>query len=162
MSIGGFMDSASTATDSRIAATDQARVIKGNVGQSVESGAVGVATGGTLLGSGAKQTTIKNTGKGTVTVQSMDPEVAQQAMDQISGMAGLFSQQLSDVVTQANNQALASAAAQAQQTQADQAALAKLVSDQQPAGTALETKTVLYIALGVLALVAVIFYIWRK
>jgi hypothetical protein len=184
MSIGGFMDSTSTASDSRIAATDQARVFRGGVGQNVESGAVGVSGNSTLLGAGSTQLTIKNKGGGSVTVQNMDPQVAQEAMDQISGLAGQFGQNLNDFMTKANNNALALASLNAQSLQTSQDSLLSnqnqqdaqqqtnfqsildkmtgLISNQQPAGTVDQNRTMLYALLAVLTLVGVVFYYFRK
>jgi hypothetical protein len=185
MGFGDFMTSTSQATDSRIAATDQARVTKGNVGQSVETGAVGVSGGGTLLGAGAKQTTVKvAAGKNSnVVVQDMNAAVAQEAMNRISGLAGAFGQSLEDFMTSANANALELAAvnaeslrttqdsllaSQAQQEAEQQKGLsgildkfAALVGDQAPSGDAQKNKIVLYVVLAVLALVGAIFY-FRK
>jgi hypothetical protein len=179
----GFFDSTSSATDNRQAATDQGMIFGRNVGQYTAAGAVGQTGGSTLLGAGATQTTIKGT-KGNVTVQNMDPAVAQAAMDQISGLAGQFGQNLSDFMTQSNNNALQLAAlnSQALQTTTDsviagqsqqeagqqstfQSILDKmtgLISNQQPAGTVQTNNTVLYMALAVLALVGAFFYFRSK
>jgi hypothetical protein len=184
--MGSFfgMDSTSSATDNRIAATDQAQVYKGNVGQNVASGAVGLSGGSTLLGAGSQQTVtnVKGT-KGNVIVQSMDPEVAQEAMDKISGLAGQFGTSLADFMTQSNNNSLLLAATNAQALQTSQDSLLAnqnqqessqqttfqsildkmtgLISNQQPAGTVQTNNTVLYVMLGLLALVGAIFY-FRK
>ena len=80
MGFGDFMTSSSSATDARIAATDQARVNRGNVGQSVESRAVGLTGKSTLLGAGSTQNNIKAAKGSNVTIQNMDAQVAQQAM----------------------------------------------------------------------------------
>jgi hypothetical protein len=51
----GGSDSTSSATDNRIAATDQARVFRGSVGTNVESGGLAVGARGTVVGAGALQ-----------------------------------------------------------------------------------------------------------
>ena len=183
--MGFFGDSSSSATDNRQATTDQSTLFGRNVGQYVGAGAVGMGANGTLLGSGASQTNLKitNTGKGTVTLQNMDAEVAQNAMDKISGLAGDFGKSLSDFMTGANQNALQLAAINSASMQTTQDSLlsnqnqqeadqqknftgildkfAGLLANQQPAGTVDYNKTMLYIVLGVLALVGAIFY-FRK
>ena len=185
MGFGDFMTSTSQATDSRIAGTDQAQIYRGSTGQVVQSGAVGLTGGSTLLGTGAKQTNVKvKAGKNsTVTVQDMNAAVAQEAMDRISGLAGAFGQSLEDFMSSANANALELAAvnaealrttqdsllAQQNQTEAQQQEnfagildqFSALVGDQAPAGEAQKNRIVLYVVLAVLALVGVIYY-YRK
>lgn len=185
MGFGDFMTSTSQATDSRIAGTDQARITKGNVGQSVETGAVGLTGMSTLLGAGATQTTVKTKGKNnSVTVVNADPAVAQAAINQITGLAGQFGQSLEDFMTNSNANALQLAAINAAALQTTQDSLlasqnqqdaleqtgftgildkfAALLSNQQPAGDTLKNNIALYVMLGALALVGFIFYFKRK
>ena len=182
MGFGDFMTSSSQATDNRIAATDQAQVYRGNVGQNVAAGAVGTSGNSTLVGAGALN--ISKVGKGaTVTVQSMDAEVAQSAMDRITGLAGAFGQSLNDFMTSANANALTLAALNADSLRTTQDSLlanqnqqeagqqtnfqkildkfSSLLANEQPAGDTLKNNIVLYVTLGVLALVGMIWY-FRK
>ena len=161
----GFLgiDSTSSATDQRIAASDQAQIYRGNVGQKVETGAVGLTGSSTLLGSGATQNAEKISGtKGNVTVQTMDPEVAQAAIDAMSGLAGTLGQNLSDFMTNANNNAVTQQSTEQTNLQAILDKMTSLISNEQPAGTVEINKTMLYIVLGVLALLGVVFYFFRK
>ncbi|MEI6785395.1 MAG: hypothetical protein WCQ21_31235 [Verrucomicrobiota bacterium] len=173
----GFFDSSSQATDNRQAVTDQGVNFGRNVAQYVQSGGVGVASNGTLLGVGANQ--IKNV-KGNVTITSADPAVAQAAMDNVTRLSALFGTDLSTFITKANEANLNLAATNSQalqtttdsvlaaqaQSQADaqnnfQTTLGKMISlatNAQPAGETLKTNIVFWITLAALGLVGVVLY----
>ncbi len=170
--------SSSSATDSRVGATDQAQVTQGSA-QNVQPGALAVRGNATIKTGGVD---LSNSKGSVVSVTTADPEVLQSAIDavkkvssdtgdQIAALAAHFGDDVTSFI-QASN-LLAAQQSQAQQQNATDnvnalgsvvesslSQIKDLVANQQPAGTVQINRTVLYMGLAVLALVGFIF--WRK
>lgn len=160
MSLGGIFDSTSSATDKRIAATDQAKVLQGGSAYT-ESGAVSVGKGGKLnlapdlskakIGAGATVTFGDGGAAATALAASFNDTLKQVVAQNTQTLSSAVSSQadqtktLAGSITDALKQSLGNAAGAAQ------TAATGGVNDL--------SKTFLYLVAGVLGLGA--FYIWR-
>lgn len=139
-------NSSSSPSDNRIAATDQAQVIKGKVKQLTEAGGLTQGKNSSVVGAGANQV---DAGQGSTVVLN-DPQAALAALDAIT------------TVSTQNGNNLTDALQSAQQSQSDLAQqISGLLGAQNGAPAANATPWALYGGLALAGLV-VIALIWRK
>jgi hypothetical protein len=153
--------SRSSASQTEQIATDTGRIVRGN--QYTEGGALSIGSRGKYLESksmdlsGSKGANIGgmtvSSGAGNISVEQSDPEVVKAALAQMGDVTKQFSGTLTELVEKQN-----AAVANAQTGVFDQ--LAALAESKQTSGESAINKSVLYVALAVVA--ALLLLIWRR
>lgn len=154
---GGSSKSTTSSDDSRVAATEDAKVLREG-SQLTESGAIGVGPGAKFQeagaadlegSSGSRVGTTEVTGGSEVTVTTADPDVLKTALQEIGDLSRSQTSQFSAFARETS----------AQNTDQLKTVLSELDQLTEQKDEAKQTdRTFLYLALAVLALLAVVFF----
>ena len=145
---GGSSKSATTSNDNRIVAQDEARVLASGANLT-ESGAISVASGGKFL----EGIDLGGSNQSSVSITTADPEVLTNALNKVTELGAQFGGSLGDFAAQTS-------LAQADQLSTLLGALGDLGQTTELEGK--RDRVILYIVLGLLAVVGFIFYRQRK